>query len=252
MAVKTLQSLVVPDEKNVLFVRPEFSRWPSLLLQNKLITQNLTGLPGSRGELLSIAADYTHRLTGAAPHHNIAEKIIVTGHQAIWHHCGILAKNIITSKFAQGVGGHSLHLVLDHGTYDTAMVLPKRSANDAWHFERIELEQGPVPLEFRRAPQTDKIEQLIAAVTRPHQGWFCGDVWSKRAECKHRRLPPFRNITDFITCFQAALNSALGINMTYLPVSLLSEATSFLDFAASIIARAGDFARVYNRPFRNR
>lgn len=59
-------------------------------------------------------------------------------------------------------------------------------------------------------------------------------------------MPTFSNIADFITCFQAMLNSRLGVNMIYLPVSLLSKNDAFTDFTTSIIINAQDFVRSYN------
>jgi len=48
------------------------------------------------------------------------------------------------------------------------------------------------------------------------------------------------------THLQAMLISRLGINMIYLPVSLLSDSSTFFNFAVSIIVNAADFVRSYN------
>ncbi len=150
MFAKTLQKLSVPEEKNTLFVSPEYSSWAQLLLNNKLAIQSLPNLLESRNELLNIVRDYTQTTTGIYPFDGTAENIIVTGHQPTWHHCGILVKNSITSRFAKDIGGCSVHLVLDHDICDTAMILPKSNGDGCWYFERIEIEreQIPVPLEF--------------------------------------------------------------------------------------------------------
>ncbi len=154
MFVKTLQILCVPEEKNTIFVNPELSRWPLLLFENKRAIQNLPNLLETRRELLKIAGDYTQTIQVYTRFSDTCENIIVTGHQATWHHCGVLAKDIITSRFAHDVGGNSIHLVLDHDIFDTAVMLPKYGNDGCWHFERIEIEREemPVPLEFRPAP----------------------------------------------------------------------------------------------------
>lgn len=171
MSVKTLQILSVPEEKDTIFVSPEYSSWPQLLLNNKFAIQSLPHLLESRSELLNIARDYTQTLTGTYFSDGNFENIIVTGHQPTWHHCGILAKNFITSMFAKDVGGCSVHLVLDHDICDTAMVLPKSNSDGCWYFQRIEVERKrtPVPLEFRAVPQTKAIEALINAVTQAQE-----------------------------------------------------------------------------------
>jgi len=248
MFVKTLQILCIPEEKNTIFVNPEFSRWPLLLFENKRAIQNLPNLPESRRELLKIAGDYTQTIQVYTRFSDSCENIIVTGHQAMWHHCGVLAKDIITSRFAHDVGGNSIHLVLDHDICDTAVVLPKYGNDGRRHFERIEIEREemPVPLEFKPAPQREEIETFLETITQVAERSFCSDVWSKQTKLRAGRDPAFRNIANFITCFQAMLNSRLGINMMYLPVSQLSESDAFADFTTSIIVNASDFASSYN------
>jgi hypothetical protein len=260
MLIKTLQStghltvgLNVPDEKNIIFVSPQYASWEQLLSRNKLILQKQAGGGASRTELLNIAKNYTKAMTPAACFEGIGENIIVTGHQAIWHHCGILAKNAITSKFAADVNGCPIHLVLDHDVCDTAIVLPKKQMDGDWCFEKIEIEpaQNPVPLGFRpapkgHAPQKEIIQALSDAIGRIYGKQFCCMIWSQYLGLPSNCLPDFKNVADFITCFQAMLNSALGIKMLYLPVSLLSASSCFTDFAASVIINASYFAHSYN------
>jgi hypothetical protein len=248
MLIKTLQGLNVPDEKNIIFVSPQYSSWEQLLSRNELILQKRAEVFASRSELLNIAKDYTRAMTPASCFEGIDENIIVTGHQAIWHHCGILAKNSITSRFAADVNGCPIHLVLDHDICDTAIVLPKKQADSDWCFERIEIEpvQNPIPLGFRPAPQKEKIQALSDAIGRIYGKQFCCTIWSQYLDLPSNCLPDFKNVADFITCFQAMLNSALGVKMLYLPVSLLSAGSCFIDFAASVIINASDFAHSYN------
>ncbi len=248
MPIKTLQGLNVPDEKNIIFVSPQYSSWEQLLSKNELVMQKRAKGFVSRSELLNIAKDYTRAMTPASGFEGIDENIIVTGHQAIWHHCGILAKNSIISRFAADVNGCPIHLVLDHDICDTAIVLPKKQADGDWCFERIEIEpvQNPIPLGFRPAPQKEKIQALSDAIGRIYGKHFCCTIWSQYLGLPSNCLPDFKNVADFITCFQAMLNSALGIKMLYLPVSLLSASSCFVDFAASVIINASDFAHSYN------
>lgn len=247
-SVRTLHNLFVPEEKNVVFVRPEFSRWPLLLLENKRALRNLPNHLRSRRELLDIAADYTQMVTKAPELSDNIENIMATGHQATWHHCGILAKDIITSRFAESVNGTSIHLVLDHDICDTAIVSPKCDSNGCWYLERVEVErkQSRVPLELRPAPSPDTIKAFLMTVRRASQNQFSNNVWSTCKELRSNQMPSFNSIADFITYFQAILRSTMGINMAYLPVSLLSQSRCFVEFATSIIENASVFVRSYN------
>lgn len=249
MPPKTLKNLTVPNEQDTIFVSPQFSRWPTLLLENTSALQNLPYLKKYRKELLNIAVDYTQHLTGESWCTDSSENVIVTGHQPIWHHCGILAKNLAAAQCAKNVSGCAVHLVLDHDVCDTGMLLPGQTNDSSWHFESLELEsnQNPVPLEFRPPPQTTKMQALIGKVADTNQNRFCTELWSKNAKYKLLRAHHLKNIADFITCSQAVLNSALGLNITYLPVSLLAQCNAFLHFAASIITDAAHFANSYNK-----
>jgi len=249
MPPKILKNLTVPNEQNTIFVSPQFSRWPTLLLENKSAIQNLPYLQKCRKELLNTAADYTQHLTGESSCTGSSENIIVTGHQPIWHHCGILAKNLATAQCAKNVSGCAVHLVLDHDVCETAMLFPRQTNDGSWHFESLELEsnQNPVPLEFRPPPQTTKIQALIDKVADTNQNRFCTELWSENARYRLLRAHHLKNIADFTTYSQAMLNSVLGLNITYLPVSLLAQSNAFLHFAASIIRDAAHFANSYNK-----
>jgi hypothetical protein len=249
MPPKTLKNLTVPNEQNTVFVSPQFSRWPALLLENKSALQKLPYLLEYRKELLNIAAGYTQDIAGETRYTPTPENIIVTGHQPTWHHCGILAKNLATAQCAKNVSGCAVHLVLDHDVCDSAMLFPRQTSDGSWHFESLELEsnQNPIPLEFRPPPQATKIQALIDKVTGTNQNHFCTQLWSKNAKYRLLRAHHLRNIADFITGSQAMLNSALGLNITYLPVSLLAQSNAFLHFVDSIITDAAHFANSYNK-----
>jgi len=248
MLAKTLKSLSIPKEKNIVFTSPEPQRWPSLLDENKLIAENVPNRLKSRRELLGTARNYTLRAMDIIGPSNVPENIIATGHQAIWHHCGIWAKNLATCKFAKTIGGINLHLALDHDICDTAMVLPKQNTDGSWYFERIEIEpeQKAIPLEFRRPPQGDHIKSFVDTVAKARPGQFCNDIWSECVVLKANNISYFNSIADLITYFQSVLNAAFGLNIMYLPVSKLSESDAFVNYVISIMLDTSNFATIYN------
>lgn len=179
---------------------------------------------------------------------NISPNVIATGHQAVWHHCGIWAKNLTVSKFAKAVDGNSLHVVLDHDISDTAMLLPRQNPDGSWYSERIEIEpeQKAVALEFRRPQQQDHIKTFVDAVTKTRQGQFCNDIWSECAVLKADKISYFNSIADLLTYLQSVLNVALGLNIIYLPVSKLSQSDAFINYVISIMLDTPSFAKTYN------
>jgi hypothetical protein len=248
MLAKTLQNVSIPREKDIIFVSPEPLKWSSLLAENKLFTENMPNSLKSRSELLRIARDYTQRIMGIVCTNNIPKNVIATGHQAIWYHCGIWAKNLTACEFAKAVDGSSLHLILDHDICDTAMVLPRQNTDGSWCFEKIEIEpeQKAIPLEFRHLPREAHMRSFINIVINARGGQICNDIWSKCVVLKKGKISSLNNIADVITYFQSVLNVALGLNMVYLPVSKLCQSDAFINFVTSIIIDAGSFATSYN------
>ncbi len=244
MYVKTLDSLNVPEQKNSIFVSPDFSSWPFLLLKNNFILQDRTNLLKSRIEILKLSKTFS-KISFVPDRHRY---IIVTGHQTTWHHCGILAKNYVAAKFAADMGGCCVHLMLDHDISDTAMSLPKYSSSHHWSLQKVMSDdnQLPLPLEFRTAPQQAVIEKFFNVIADTNEDRFCNEVWFKRAKLQTCEMPSFSNTADFITYLQAILNSALGIDMIYISVSELSASQAFLGFFASVAADALNFATSYN------
>ncbi|MCX5636125.1 MAG: hypothetical protein NTX52_00325, partial [Planctomycetota bacterium] len=198
MPVETLQNLSIPEKKNTIFVSPELSQWPSLLAKNKLVTETLPHRLKSRRKLLKIAQDYTKAVAGVVCPNNILENIVATGHQAIWHHCGIWVKNLAMYKFAEAVNGSSLHLVLDHDVCDTVILLPKQNTDGSWCFATVEIEpnQGAVPLEFRPLPHKAYIKTFVDSVINTGAEQICSGVWLKYGLFKDDKISKFSSIAD--------------------------------------------------------
>jgi len=249
MLIEKSQRLSVPEKQNIISVSPELSQWPAQLAQNMLLTKDIPKRLETRGELLRIAHDYTLKVLGISSKSDTSEAIIATGHQALWHHCGIWAKNLTTCEFAKAVGGGSLHLVLDHDICDTSMMLPKQNPDGSWCFQRIRIgpERRAVPLEFRHLPEGKRIRAFLDAVTKSHPQQFCNRLWSESAILQTGEISRFGNVAELITYLQSILNIGLGFeDVLYLPISRLSESDAFTDFVVSIVQQAERFAASYN------
>lgn len=249
MAVEMLQDLSIPAKENKIFLSPHPAQWPSMLVWNSLAAKNLPGRSKARVELLKTACDYTARITNANCLNNTQTKLIATGHQATWHHCGIWAKTLAAGKFAEVVGGRVLHVVLDHDICDTAIIMPKEERVGGWSFERVEIEteQKAIPLELRPLAKGDHLRAFSDAVMGYRGGQLCKQIWLKWALGKNAPVSRLKNVAELITSLQSMLNIALGLhNVMYLPVSELAESNAFMDFASSIILDVEAFAHSYN------
>jgi hypothetical protein len=248
MSVKTLQDLTIPRQEDVIFVRPEASQWFRLRAENKSPSETLPHRTESRSELLAIARNYTRELGDGSCPDIVSDNIIATGHQPSWHHCGILAKDLVACKFAQAVGGTALHLVLDHDICDTALMLPEKDTEEYWHFRKVQVESEPqnIPLELRPPPGQAQLKTFLETVVSAHPERFCSSIWPECKGSANNQPPRFRSVADLITYLQCVLKGALGLEMLYLPVSELCKSTAFVDFVVSIISNAAVFAGCYN------
>ncbi|KKK88128.1 hypothetical protein LCGC14_2746290, partial [marine sediment metagenome] len=239
MTIKTLNSLSLPVENDVLLTVPQFTDWAKLTEKNsKLVTQ-------SRKELLRAAINYTKTTIDMPCPTEDLRCTVVTGHQPEWHHCGIAAKSIVSYHLAQKLGAYCIHLILDHDTGSSKLRMPVIQKNK-WAIKEFELENDcdKLPFEFRSSAQLDQILTFVDACVADHK-YFCQSAWQEiRAKLTIGR---FRNLADTIMFLQAKVYAKMGIDMLYLPVSKMSSTKVFLHFAASIIKDAEFFVNIYNK-----
>jgi len=265
MLLQTFQKLKIPEKKDAVFTYPAYSSWAKLIKQNKSQHQkkNEQSSFGTGGdiantaeqtkELILSAKNYTHKIGLKRNNEEKSENIIVTGHQATWHHCGILAKNCIASHLSKKLNGCAIHLILDHDISDTAMTVPELKDEKCWSLKKIEIEiQQNIPLEFRAVPSKEQIQNFINSISESTQAACCKDLWSDFSKKKQGKISSFRHIGELITYLQAKLNSALGIEMLYLPVSEMAQSRCFINFCKSIMENAPTFAHTYNNAIRKK
>jgi len=248
MSVKTLEDPTIPKQESVIFVRPESSAWSELPVENGSRLQSLPERAKSREELLAIARDYTGGLAAGGCPGGVCDNIIATGHQPIWHHCGIWAKDLPACKLAKAVGGTALHLVLDHDICDIALMLPERDGEGYWHLRRVEIEseQHKISVELRPPAGEARQKTFLKTVIAAHPEAFCSKIWSECRVFASNGPPRFKNVAHLVTYLQCVLKAALGLPMLYLPVSSLCQSRAFADFVVSIISNASAFAGCYN------
>ena len=253
MVIKTLKDFSVPEEENCIFTRPDFKDWPALLMQNKASLSAVNDRDAARTELVNIANEYTRQMGLTVPDLKSAVDIVVTGHQPNWHHCGIFAKNIITDKFAKQINGTAIQLVLDHDVCGTSLSLPDPDAKFL-RLKSLPLEKKhiDIPLEFRSVPSNEQLAEFLDSILKNSQNSFCHSIWHQDLTNIIDKSRYCRNIADTITYLQALLNIAFGLNMIYLPVSLMSQSKAFANFICSIICNSRQFVSIYNKAIKNK
>lgn len=204
---------------------------------------------GFRTELLRGAETYTRDRLGlpcALP--SAGETVVATGHQPVWHHCGIWIKSLACSKLARSLKGAGVHVVLDHDIRSTTLTIPAVQPNGTWGSVPYDLAPGApeVPLELQR-PQDGAVGRFLKDVLRADSGQFCNTVWGERSLSETVWWDPSWNMGDVVTWLQGILSTTLGLaDLAYLPVSRLSGTGAFADFLASVLTDPTRFAQCYN------
>lgn len=220
-----------------------------MVRMNQMVHGHPADSSAFRAELLERARGYTGRTLGVTclPLLSVAP-VVATGHQPVWHHCGIWMKTVACSRLAQAVRGTAVQVILDHDVCDTTMAIPHARPDGAWYCRSLSVEQErrEDPLE-RRRPRAQYIEPFLHRVVESDPEQFCNALWARLDDGGANRWDRFRTIADVITYLQAILSRALGLdNLLYLPVSQLSATDAFLGFVISVFSNAISFSRYYN------
>ena len=249
MGIGETTDLSASCQSETILLRPEISHWPQLVKKNASAIASVPNNTDHRRELMAIARDFTNKISGRTGPDTACEYIIATGHQANWHHCGILAKDAAAWSLARSCAGTCLHLVLDHDIYNTAFMLPRCHQDGQWNIERIEMDQATVsmPAELRLLSQPDTVAAFIEKVTSTWPDSLSGRLWSPTQVGSVIAKSRFTTLPELITYLHAVLTGSLGLDILYLPVSKMAQSKAFLGFVVSLILDAERFAFCYNR-----
>ncbi len=249
MGISETTDLSKPCQSDEIVLRPEISYWPELVKKNASAIAAVRNNTDCRRELMEIARKFTNKIIGRTGPDTDCEYIIATGHQANWHHCGILAKDAAAWSLARSCAGTCLHLVLDHDISNTALMLPRCHEDGQWNIERIEMEPATVsmPAELRLMSKPDTVAAFIGKVISTWPDSLCGRLWSATQVDNIIAKSRFTTLPELITYLHAVLTVSLGLDILYLPVSKMANSEAFLGFVVSLILDAERFVFCYNR-----
>jgi hypothetical protein len=249
MGIGETTDLSAPCQSDEILLRPEISLWPELVKRNASAIAKVRNNTHCRRELMAIAREFTNKIIGRTGPDTDCEYIIATGHQANWHHCGILAKDAAACSLARSCAGTCLHLVLDHDISNTALMLPCCHQDGQWNIERIVMDPATVsmPAELRLLSQPDTASVFIEKVLSTMPDSSCGRLWSTTRVVNVIAKARFTTLPELITYLHAVLTVSLGLDILYLPVSKMAQSQAFFAFVVSLILDAERFAFCYNR-----
>ncbi|MBE3578089.1 MAG: hypothetical protein IMX00_10425 [Limnochordales bacterium] len=279
----------IPASDGELLVDPAPACWRQTLRENRERVREMATQPGPAGltfgeistavrrRALALARHYTRlfgddRLTAEGREDSPDSPLLATGHQPLFYHPGIWAKNVVLSLAAkelqleEGITPLLINLVVDSDAAEGLVVaVPEYSPADSGPSWRVV--QHPVPVE-RQLPfesllpptaeeltgWVDQITRTLAAVNQPGlvARWQAARTLltdaARPSEAGER--PERWTVAEWTTAVRRRWERGVGENVPRyldLPISWLARTPEFFWYALDIFARAEIFHSVYNR-----
>jgi hypothetical protein len=232
-------SLSTPAEDGQILVEPKADQLASLVEANHRLLAR-AGVEIHGRPLAELRRATRAALTDARDD----RPLVVTGHQPELYHAGVWAKNIVTSRLAEAVGGRALNLIVDNDA-------PKKTSITVPHLGGKPLRAHEVPFaEFHAGWAFEQFDAL-----EPHAAErLLAEIRSALGEaaCEASALPlmapaltgqvPARDFVDQVVAARKQVEACFGLTLIERRVSACWAGPMLLD----IILNAARFAECYN------
>jgi hypothetical protein len=268
-----IETFVVPKKDKEILIRPAYEDIPRLIDSNierfKSYKFNISGFPfpefrkHTRTEILEKSREYSERIWSICSRLKIGRKmdssyfhnsytpdktIIQTGHPPILAHPGVLIKNSLANIIARKIKGIGINMVVDNDTsHNNWLNIPNINGLDS-SMEKIELIPNLQGLALEEARYTD-LTQLITLkknVLRILSNPDMKDTFINFIDMEIKLFKEIQRLSDLFTTARHAYLQRFSISNLEIPVSLICETESFLNFFLHITKDIRNFARIYN------
>jgi len=272
-----IKSFTTPKKNREIFIDPAFEDIPGLIDINKEIFKsydfNINGMPFSqfreqaRSETLKKAGEYSEKIRTLCSNLKIAgtenlscakdsytpeKAIIQTGHSPALAHPGVLIKHSLVSSIAKKANGIGINMVVDNDAgNDNCLNIPDIDGQNS-SVERTEYHPGLRNLAFEEIRYTDSKqlmafkESVLKALHDPDMKKTFEDFINIAIMLSGETL----QFSDLFTFARHAFLTRFGISNLEVPVSLISETDSFLNFFLHITENLKCFVDIYNAKLR--
>jgi hypothetical protein len=268
-----LKTFTIPKKDKEILIRPAFEDIPRLIDSNierfKSYKFNISGIPfpefrkNTRTEILEKAREYSEwiwsicsklkigRKMDASCFHNSYtpdEIIVQTGHPPILAHPGVLIKNSLASIIAEKIKGIGINMVVDNDScHDNLLNIPNINRLSS-SMEKIEFIPNLQNLAFEEARYNDLTQlttfkkEVLKILSNPDMK----DTFINFIDMEITLFKEIQRLSDLLTGARHAYLQRFSINHLEIPVSLICETESFLNFFLHITKDIKSFIRIYN------
>jgi len=272
-----IKSFTTPKKSKEIFIEPTYEDIPGLIDLNRERFQsydfNINGIPFSqfreqvRSKTLKKAGEYTDKTWSLYSKLNISDAenlscvnnsynpekdIIQTGHSPALAHPGVLIKHILVNNIAKNANGIGINMVVDNdASNDNCLNIPDISGQDS-SVKKIEYIPGSRNLAFEEiryvgsAQLTTLKETVLKSLHNPDMKETFENFMNTVIKLSGETL----QFSDLFTYARHAFLTRFGISNLEVPVSLISETDSFLNFFLHITANVKRFVDIYNAKLR--
>jgi hypothetical protein len=268
-----IETFVVPKKDKEILIKPAYDDIPGLIDSNiekfKSYKFNISGIPfpefrkHSRTEILEKSEEYSEwiwsicsklkigRKRDSSDFHNPCtpdKPIIQTGYPPIIAHPGILIKDSLVNTIAEKTKGIGINMVVDNDTcHDNRLNIPNINRLES-STEKIEFIPNLQGLAFEEAGHTNLTQlttfkkDVLRALSNPDMK----DTFTNFIDMGIKLCKEIQRLSDLFTSARCAYLQRFDISNLEIPVSLICETESFLNFFLHITKDIRNFARIYN------
>ena len=268
-----IETFVVPKKDKEIIIKPAYEDIPGLIDSNigrfKSYRFDINGIPfpefrkHTQTEILEKSGEYSEWIWSICSRLKIGRKrdssdfhnpytpdkpIIQTGYPPTLAHPGILIKNSLVNTIAEKIKGIGINMVVDNDTcHDNWLNIPNINKLEP-SMEKIEFIPNLQGLAFEEAGYTDltQLTTLKKDVLRILSNPDMKDTFTNFIDMKIKLFKEIQRLSDLLTGARHAYLQRFDIRNLEIPVSLICETESFLNFFLHITKDIRNFARIYN------
>ena len=272
-----IKLFTTPKQNREIFIDPAYEEIPGLIGLNKERFQsydfNINDMPFSqfreqvRSETLKTAGEYTEKiwslctklnivgtenLPGVKDSYTPGKEIIQTGHSPALVHPGVMIKHRLVNSIAKKVNAVGINMVVDNDAcHNNCLNIPNINGLDS-SVEKIEYLPGLRNLAFEEIRYADSTqltafkESVLKALHNPDMK----EMFEGFMDVVLKLAGETLQFSDLFTFARHAFLTRFGISNLEIPVSLISETDSFLNFFLHITENARSFVDIYNAKLR--
>ncbi len=212
----------------------------------------------ARAEVLRLASAWTAQYRGVPPDWPglgedetklAATRFFLAGHQATLFHPGVWLKNFVLNRLARRFNGVAINLVIDDEPESlpgvrTPFMLADGAAS--WRETAYDDPGEVVPGELRRLQNQEVFGSFASRLKTTVRHWvkdpLVEAVWPHAIGMAAR----FDSLPHVLAAARHRFEEGLGLRTLEVPLSRICATEPFARFAAEILIRGPEFARIYN------